>query len=252
MEPPLAAPPSAALDPGAVAFSAGRVIGRSFSVWLRNFVPFSIVTLVVHLPVLALAAAMPPGGGPGWNAADNLLSGLARLVAIGALAYGVLESLHGERPSIGALFRTGFRKLGSVFAVSFRVGLWLLLGVVLLVVPALVWYCALFVAVPAIVVENERDSAEALQRSRDLTRGHRWAILAVVLVMFVVSVAGVLLAGALSVALRSLPQPAPTLAAVAVIALASTVGACAPAVAYHDLRLAKEGVSTADLVKVFE
>jgi hypothetical protein len=40
--------------------------------------------------------------------------------------------------------------------------------------------------------------------------------------------------------------------ATAIVALASTLGACASAVAYHDLRLAKEGVSTAELVKVFE
>ena len=35
-------------------------------------------------------------------------------------------------------------------------------------------------------------------------------------------------------------------------ALVSTFAAIAPAVAYHDLRVAKEGVSTADLARVFE
>lgn len=253
MEPASALPPVPALSPAAPAFTAGGVIGKSFSVWFANFVPFSLVTLAVYAPIFVLAALMPPNGGSGWDLADRLLSMLAELVVAGALAYGVLEALRGGKVSTGALFGTGFRELGAVFAVSFRVGLWLLLGTILLVVPAVVWYCALFVAVPAIVVEAKlSSSADALQRSRDLTAGSRWAIFAVVLVVFGVRVASVAIAGVVGAVAQALPQPLPVLLAVAVVALASTLGACASAVAYHDLRLSKEGVSTAELVKVFE
>jgi hypothetical protein len=253
MQPASALPPVPVAPTGAPAFSAGAVIGRSFSAWLANFVPFSIVTLVVYVPVLVLAAFMPDEAGPGWSLADRLLTGLAGLVATGALTYGVLESLRGGRVSVGVLFGTGFRQMGAVFAVSFRVGLWMILGTVLLVVPALVWYCALFVAVPAVVVEAKlSSSADALTRSRELTKGSRWGIFAVVLVVFVVTVAAVTVAGALAAFAQALPQPVPVVIATAIVALASTLGACASAVAYHDLRLAKEGVSTAELVKVFE
>lgn len=253
MEPASTLPPVPAAAPLAPGFSAGAVIGRSFSVWLANFVPFSIVTLVVYVPVLALAAFMPDEGGPAWNIADRLLSGLAGLVVTGALTYGVLESLRGGRASAGALFGTGFRQMGTVFVVSFRVGLWMILGTLLLVVPALVWYCALFVAVPAAVVETKLPgSADALRRSRELTKGSRWGILAVVLVVAVVTIASVGVAGLLAAFVPALPQPVSVVFATAIVALASTLGACASAVAYHDLRLAKEGVSTADLVKVFE
>jgi hypothetical protein len=253
MEPASALPPAAALSPGAPVFTAGGVIGKTFSVWLANFVPFSIVTLAVYAPVFVVAAFTPPEGGLGWNLAERLLSTLAELVVAGALAYGVLESLRGGRVPAGALFGVGLRKFGAVFAVSFGVGLWLMLGVILLVVPAVVWYCALFVAVPAAVVEAKlSSSADALQRSRELTAGSRWAIFAVVLVLFVVRVAAAVVAGAVGAVAQALPQPVPVLLAVAVVALGSTLGACATAVAYHDLRLSKEGASTADLVKVFE
>lgn len=236
-------------------FSAGSVIGRSFTVWFANFLPFSLVTLVVHVPVLVLAAAMPDEVGPVWGLLDRLLSSLAQLVVTGALTFGVLESLRGGRAPVGMLFGTGFRRMGWVFAVSFRVGLWTLLGTILLVVPAIVWYCALFVAVPAGVVEKSLgSSADALQRSRDLTLGNRWGIFAVALVAFVVTLAFVFLVagGTMTVLVRALPSPLPAVVATAVIALASSFGACAAAVAYHDLRVAKEGVATADLVKVFE
>jgi hypothetical protein len=247
------APPVATAPPRTPAFSAGAVIGRSFSVWFRNFVAFSLVTLVVYLPALVLAALAPANGGPGWALADQILSGLSSLAATGALTYGVLQSLDGGRVGIGALFRVGFRKMGWVFLVSFAVGLWVLLGTILLVVPAIIWYCGLYAAIPAVVVEADVGVSGALSRSRSLTKGHRWAIFAVVLVVLVVTVAAAGGGGVL-VALvgNALPPPVPALLVGAVVALASSFGSCASAVAYHDLRVEKEGVATADLVKVFE
>lgn len=248
-----APPPVPAVSPTAPAFSAGAVIGKSFSVWFGSFVPFSIVTLAVYSPVLVFAAITPAEQGPGWQLGSAVLSFLAQLVVIGALTYGVLESLRGGRPPVGALFGTGFRKMGWVFATSFRVGLWMLLGFVLLVVPAFMWYSALFVAVPAVVAEPNLDSsADALARSRALTKGSRWGIFAVVLVAFAVGFASTAIAGVLGALAGALPHPIPVLLATVLTALASSFSACAAAVAYHDLRVAKEGVATADLVKVFE
>lgn len=246
-------PPAQAVLPAPREFSAGGVVSRSFSVWFANFVPFSLVTLAVYVPVLVLAAAMPSEPGPGWTVLDRILSGLAQLVVTGALTYGVLESLRGGRAPVAALFATGFRKTGSVFATSFRVGLWVILGTLLLVVPGIVWYCALFVAIPAVVVERELGSSnDALQRSRELTSGHRWGILVVVVVVFIVTLLLTAAAAMFAAVAQALPEPVPVVVATAMIALASSLAACASAVAYHDLRLAKEGVATADLVKVFE
>lgn len=165
----------------------------------------------------------------------------------------MLESLRGGRAPIGTLFGTGFRKAGWVFAVSFRVGIWLLLGTLLLVVPGIVWYCALFVAVPAVVVESKLgSSADALQRSRDLTRGDRWGIFAVAAVSFVLAVAITVAVAALLAFAEALPPPIVMVLANAVVALASTFGAITAAVAYHDLRVVKEGAATEDLARVFE
>jgi len=50
----------------------------------------------------------------------------------------------------------------------------------------------------------------------------------------------------------ALPHPIPALVSSALMVFATPLGACAAAVAYHDLRVAKEGVDTAALVKVFE
>ncbi len=242
---PAAAPPRQRLQ-------VGRVVGRSFSVWRRNLVPFSIVTLFFHLPVLALAATMPDDPGPAHRLLDQLLSAAAQLLVTGALTSGVIVSLGGGRASVRALLRSGVDGFGTVFVTGLRVGLWVLLGVILLVVPAIAWYCALFVAVPAALSEpGLGSSADALRRSRELTEGNRWAILAVALTMAVVTASGALAAG-VAVAVAAVPRAAALLLVSVVVALARTLLACSAAVAYHDLRAAREGVSPSDLAKVFE
>ncbi len=252
MEPLATTLPPASPAPAGRPFSAGEVIGRSFSVWFRNFVPFSVVTLVVNLPVLVLAAVVPEDAGAGWRILLNLVNALVELVIAGALTYGVLESLRGERVPLGTLLGTGFSKLGRVFLVSVAVGLRVLLGFMLLVVPGIVFLCQLYVAVPAAVVEPDV-GLEAIPRSRALTAGNRWGIFVIVLVGLLVTIAVGGVAGVLALlGASALPGPAVAVLVTAIGALASPFGACAAAVAYHDLRVAKEGVDTATLVKVFE
>lgn len=233
-------------------FSAGDVIGRSFSVWFGNFVPFSIVTLVVNVPVFALAVVAPAEGRSALDGLSSIVSGLANLVVTGALTYGVLQALRGSPVSVGALFGRGFSKLGSVFVVSLGFGFFVVLGFLLLFVPGVIALCALYVAIPAVVVEPVAPG-EALRRSRALTSGSRWAVLAIALVVGVVTIASLGISGLVAVLGGSaLPHPFPALVATAILVFASPLGACAAAVAYHDLRVAKEGVDTAELVKVFD
>jgi hypothetical protein len=233
-------------------FSAGEVIGRSFSVWLRNFVPFSVVTLLINVPLLVLAAAAPLDAGPAWSLLLNAVSGLAELVVAGALTYGVLEALRGSRVPLGMLLRTGFAKLGRVFVVSLGVGVRVFLGTLLLVIPGIVLFCRLYVAIPAAVVEPI-DPTDAIDRSRTLTEGSRWGIFLVALVAFLVTlVVGGVAGLVLVLGGSALPPRVIAVLGTAIGALASPLAACASAVAYHDLRVAKEGVDPAALVKVFE
>ncbi len=245
-------PPSSAPPPAARRFSAGDVIGRSFSVWFRNFVPFSIVALAVNVPVFALTALAPAGEGSALELLDRIVSSLAGLVVTGALTYGVLQALRGTPVPVGALFGKGFAKLGSVLLVSIGFGLAVFVGLVLLVIPGLVALAALYVAVPAVVVEPV-GPGEALGRSRALTKGSRWGVFVVALVVGLVTVVAVAVAtNVILYGASALPHPIAPLVSTVILVLASPLSACATAVAYHDLRVAKEGVDTEALVKVFE
>ena len=109
---------------------------------------------------------------------------------------------------------------------------------------------------PAAVVERPGVTG-ALQRSFDLTRGCRWLLFATGgVVMVVLWILQLVTQAAFTVASLALPRGQGAVATIVGSqigsALFSVIPAVAIAVCYHDLRLAKEGVDTAELAKVFE
>ena len=42
----------------ATSFGVGEVIGDTFSIWFRNLIPFYVLTVIVHAPLIIYAAAI--------------------------------------------------------------------------------------------------------------------------------------------------------------------------------------------------
>jgi hypothetical protein len=254
-------------------FSVGRVIGRTFSAWRRHVVVFSLLTLGADVPVFvvtalggvpvqgittpnvnpfdraALAAAppLPPGY---WGA--TALTMLLFLVEVGAITQGVIHHLAGRPVSLRAMAATGLRRFFPLLAVALLCYLMTILALVLLVVPGLYLACALAAALPAAVVERPGIWG-AVRRSFALTKRNRLAVFAVFAVLFAVTI-GVSAFGAyLLPALAAPYAPAlGTLAGLLVNAVFGTLLWIAPAVVYHELRAAKEGIDATQLATVFE
>jgi hypothetical protein len=89
----------------------------------------------------------------------------------------------------------------------------------------------------------------ALKRSSDLTRGYRWSIVGMFLLLVGLSIlVGAVLVGVFSV----LGATGALILSMLVSVFFSLYGGVVGAVAYHDLRITKEGVTTDELVKAFE
>ncbi len=246
--------------------TAGTIIGRTFSVWGQNAVAFSIVMLVLYVPVLAVQLWLGPSPQftPGVTAPGAmmryqagafglvLLSMVLNFATMGALTRGVLQSLDGRRPGAGELLAFGFRKLWPVSVTAMNASVRMVLWSLLLIVPGIMAGCRLFVAVPARVAEPHLGSNKALARSRELTLGRRNAIF---LSLIVVMVVGTLVnLGVSLIGLRRglLPFAVATTIVWAVNAVANGLYPTAAGVTYHDLRLEKDGADTAQLARVFE
>ncbi len=196
---------------------------------------------------------------------------LAYFLIQAALTHGTLQHLRGQRASIGACISSGFAALPRVFLASliltviaglavfllffvlqglFSDGGGAAVGIILmLILFAVILYAVvlIWVFVPAIVVERA-GALECFGRSMELTKGHRWGIFAILL-----------LVGAANWVISLLSQFLSEVAPVAggVIDIASGLfflafGSVIAAVGYYYLRAEKEGVQIDDLAGVFD
>jgi hypothetical protein len=246
-------------------FSVGAVISRTFSVWWSNLFRFGLLGLLVYVPAIgavgAMAMVVRPGGS-GVPAALPLVVSAAILVSIfftvvemGAITYGAVDAIAGGKPGIGAMLRVGFRRAWPLFLAGVVLSLLVALGMLLLVVPGIILGCAAAVTIPACVAEG-KGPIESLRRSFALTRGHRLELFGAFLVMMFATWLMAMLAQLLMVLFTASLGPRlgmiGTVPVLFVNSITYTLLTVLPAVGYHDLRVAKEGVVTADLLKVFE
>lgn len=161
-------------------FQIGRVFGRMFGVLGPN-----IVTLVA---LIALAAV--PERAMYHLATDSKLmeqlsrltlavSGLLLQLAVMRLSF---DSFAGNRTSLGASLGQAFRSFFPVLAISILAALPMMLALLLAIVPGVMLSLTWFAAIPVRIAEGAGILA-CFKRSAELTRGHRWKILAVFLLL---------------------------------------------------------------------
>jgi hypothetical protein len=240
----------------------GSVFQRTFSVWAGNLVPFFLVGLVLQLPVLVALAGIEATGAsmPVLQPVLSLVSSILSLSLAGAVTYGVFQHLRGERAGFGEILRLGLSRLVPVLVTGLLTGLAIAAGICALLIPGLILMTRFWVAVPVAVIE-EPGAFASMGRSAELTEGNRWRIFAIaltlgVIVFLVQLMLGLVLAVFQGTGLtsgRAVPEPAWSQALLVVLVIPLQVlNAVAPAIAYHDLRVGKEGADVEDLLRVFE
>jgi hypothetical protein len=254
-------------------FTVGGVIATTFSVWWRHVLAFTALSLVVYAPLVAAFGTfyrdllVPVTARPQEMARLGAalvvawaVTALLAVIQAGAVTYGTVRHLSGERARFGEMVRVGLRRGLPVVGIGIVLWVAVVVGLVLLVVPGVMLMVATCVAVPAAVVERP-GVVGAIRRSLALTRGRRWPLfaagLSILILMWVLSAVVQVGVTVLSVTLLSAGR-GPQTAAVLLVAsqlgnvLFSALPLVAIAVAYHDLRAEKEGVDTAALARVFE
>ena len=239
-------------------FSAGAVLSRSFSIWFKNLVPFTILTLLVYSPVILYTLIVMSGeltlkGITTWAWANVALTLILSMVATAALTYGTFQQLRGRHATIGESIGVGIKRMFPVLGVGILAGLCVLGGLILLIVPGLIIMCMLWVAVPVAVVEQPGVGA-SLKRSAELTKGSRWHVFGVIFCLGVIdNIVDKVLASSFIDPPSSMTDVKVYMFLIVIFSiLLGSLGAVASAVGYHDLRESKEGVGIEELAKVFD
>jgi hypothetical protein len=247
-------------------FSAGNVLGRSFSVLFSNFAPFMLMSLIVFSPVILYTVYLVSKMDYGPEVESDVrtwgivlvVGGLVlNPISTAAVTYGVLQQIRGKHASFGECLRVGIGRMFHVLGVALASSVAIILGIIACIVPGVILSTALFVATPVAILERAKVT-NALQRSADLTRDHRMSIFGVLFVIGAINKGGTKI---LELIFLSGPGgAAPTLeylkyymiAAAFFCVVVEALTAVTAAVAYNDLRARKEGLDTDQIASVFD
>jgi hypothetical protein len=282
-------------------FRIGHVLSRTASIFARNALAYLAVTAVAALPPLLVSVLVPPSpvtvvnpfqsfGAGGFTIFSTIVLGILSQAIV---LYGAFQDMRGRPVKLANCLKVGLRRFLPLIGLAISVGVAMLLymvfiivamaglfqvlqtalqaallipAFVLLIIPLLLLYLIWFVATPACVLER-LGPFRSLGRSRGLTKGHRWKVFGLVLVVLIPAlivagiITGVMAALGIGVSLRigvffDLNRALNTVAAQVVSLIWTAVWtafyAILVAVAYHDLRVSKEGVDTEQIAAVFE
>ena len=236
--------------------TVGEILDTSFTLCRRHFGPLATVALVCTGVPLVLRLFLEASGGFFENIVLGLLYALAlvvlNLVASAATVFIVSESYLGRPLSAREALHRATPYVGRILVCSLLMTLVVGLGFILLVVPGVILGVGLVLAIPAVVLEPGLSATAALSRSWELTRGARWRIFGLGLVLLVLLYVPVVALGGLAALM--LPRSgamfdgSSSVGMIVALAIGGIVQIfiyplfyCVLTVLYYDLRVRKEG-----------
>ncbi len=246
-------------------YRIGRVFSDTFSVLGRNLTMYIGLALIFSgIPTFlyqlwAGLQAENAFADPTAAQLDTALGGLVYLaiymvlgsVLQAALIRATIEDLNGQQPTFGDALSRGFAVLLPIIGLSLLWTIGVGIGMALLIVPGVYLLLRWSAAVPALVNER-RGVFESFARSAELTKGNRWPILGLfVILAIVVWVLQLALGVVLAVGMSALGTVVASALASLVSTVTSTIMSIALAVSYVELRFVKEGTDVDELAKIF-
>jgi hypothetical protein len=174
-----------------------ELLDRTFSYYRRHFVLFvgimalpALFTLLLQLPRVLLqpastgiAITLP------WMLLSLAVTLIASTLSHGATVIAVSQIQLGRETNVRDAFATIRSQLGELIVISMNVGLRVLLGLLLFVVPGVLLALRYALTVPVAILEQNGVSA-SMARSGDLTRGDRGRIFIIYVLLLVLIFVG--------------------------------------------------------------
>ena len=260
----MATTPSRSLD-------LGRVLSTGFSALGKNLLPFLGVSLVLAgLPgfmfsywMVGVVTDAPPSVEYliSWQFWGPILGGAVAWIISSALLQGTLigatvRHLSGRPAHIGQSVTGALARVVPIVLLSLLVALVVGFGILLLIVPGIIFYLMYIVSVPVMMAEG-RGITASMSRSAELTKGSRPMIFLLAIVMGMVTSGVSAVSNAIFMRLTEVSGDAAmdriTLSIGTLVeqTIATAVGAVLIAALYAELRAIKDGVSTETIAEVF-
>ena len=170
------------VGPG-VRFSVGGALSRSFAVWRRNLPFLLVVAVLAQLPGFLVSSILPRGDGffSAGTRIETVLDNILGFVASGLVTVSVLDQLRGLPRDNRRSISIGASRLGPLIGASIGTGLATSLLFLFFIVPGLIALVRWVLVAPIAVLEP---SSNTWWRSAALTKGHRWGLFGILLVLY--------------------------------------------------------------------
>jgi len=252
-------------------FRVGDVLARAWNVFIGNFPFFFGITLLVYVVIgIVVGLVMVPFiiaiglSIATFDIADVrpetwvlLAIGVVVVVVLffmlnqigqAVLLLGAFQRMRGQPLRVGEALRRAFARFFPLLGLGLLLSLALMLGFLLLVVPAVILFCMWWVVVPACVVEG-RGPIESMSRSAALTKGYRWKIFGLAVVVFFMNVIG---NQAFALLFGLAGEAASAFGSMLWYVVWTALWNCVLIMTYHDLRVAKEGIDIEQIAAIFD
>lgn len=233
-------------------FRIGDAMNKSITMLSRNLLPFSIVTGIAALPQV-LVFERHAGAAQTPSEVALIVTGVVLTMVLSALSqatvlYGAFEGMRGGQVNVLASFQYAWRRFLPVIGVALLSAFFAGLALIALIFPCLMLITMWYVATPACVVER-LGPWNSLMRSAALTKGHRWKVFGLMIVLGIIALVG---GGMVEVVAVGVGATVGAVVKLIWLAFYGAYSAIVVVVIYHDLRVAKEGVDTDQIAAVFE
>jgi len=235
-------------------FSIGALISGTFSVLhgaLPKFLALSAIPLVPSL-LLLLFGGVPTADNAGsyglLAGATSLVGGVLLFMIQGATVFAAVNEIRGRSFTVGEALSKGLARFWPLLGVAIVASICIGLGALLLLVPGLILLCMWYAASAVCVVEKE-GIGSSLSRSSWLTKGYRWKIFALILIVGIAGAIVGAIVGGVGAAVGGFWIA--RLVSLVVQLYANAFGSVLIALTYYSLRAIKEGVDIDRIADVF-
>jgi len=176
-------------------FDVGEALTSSFNILIKNpkiLIPQLISSLIFTI-VSGLSITPLLSGLGGW-----FLLILLTLLLTGFIVYTIVsgmypllvkEVINGVSPDLAAAANTAFKKVISLIAASILVSIIVAIGLVVFIVPGLIFLIWFFYTIPALMLED-KGALEAMTASRYFVRDKKLNTLAVIILLGLAAIIG--------------------------------------------------------------
>ena len=232
-------------------FRVGSVISRSGAVLWRHFLTFFIVAVIAYSPLLiaGMQTTEPIEPSEALIVVLWVLFGVLYTLSNAIILHAALQDMRRRPVRLVESFNVGLSRLLPLIGVVCVATFLVLLGMVLLIIPGLILYTMWFVGVQACVVER-LGPWTSLRRSRELTKGFRWTVFLLALLLLVVNAGG-----SKVIASVLIPLAGPIVGLTGQLIWSGVTAAFTGivlTVTYYDLRVVKESVDIEQITAVFD